>query len=292
MTALEALEARELATYQHRTPQSRALFDRARQVLPGGDTRTGTFHAPYPLFVAPRRGLPPVGRRRPSVPRRPEQLHLARARPRARRGDAGHRRPGRQGHRARHRQRAPGDAGRGVVPAGAVGGARPLLQLGHRGHARRAPGRQGLHRPAEDPEDGRLLSRLARPGGGGRLGAVRRRCRRVCRPAPSARCCVGALQRPRTHGGAHPCPRPRTGGGDRRADDRHRRAAGRSRLPRRPARGDRRVRRAADLRRGHHLPARPRRPAGGARRSVPTSPRSARSSAAACRSAPSAAAPT
>jgi glutamate-1-semialdehyde 2,1-aminomutase len=52
MTALEALEARELATYQHRTPQSRALFDRARQVLPGGDTRTGTFHAPYPLFIA------------------------------------------------------------------------------------------------------------------------------------------------------------------------------------------------------------------------------------------------
>ncbi len=52
MTALEALEARELATYQHRTPQSGALFDRARQVLPGGDTRTGTFHAPYPLFIA------------------------------------------------------------------------------------------------------------------------------------------------------------------------------------------------------------------------------------------------
>jgi glutamate-1-semialdehyde 2,1-aminomutase len=52
MTALEALEARELATYQHRTPQSRALFDRACQVLPGGDTRTGTFHAPYPLFIA------------------------------------------------------------------------------------------------------------------------------------------------------------------------------------------------------------------------------------------------
>lgn len=52
MTALEALEARELTAYQHRTPQSHALFGRARQVMPGGDTRTGTFYLPYPLFVA------------------------------------------------------------------------------------------------------------------------------------------------------------------------------------------------------------------------------------------------
>ena len=52
MHPLEALEARELATYLHRTPQSHALFGRARQVMPGGDTRTGTFYAPYPLFVA------------------------------------------------------------------------------------------------------------------------------------------------------------------------------------------------------------------------------------------------
>ena len=51
MHPLEALEARELATYLHRTPQSHALFDRACQVLPGGDTRTGTFYQPYPLFV-------------------------------------------------------------------------------------------------------------------------------------------------------------------------------------------------------------------------------------------------
>jgi glutamate-1-semialdehyde 2,1-aminomutase len=52
MTSLEALEAKERAAFQHRTPQSRALFDRARQVMPGGDTRTGTFHTPYPLFIA------------------------------------------------------------------------------------------------------------------------------------------------------------------------------------------------------------------------------------------------
>ncbi len=42
----------ELATYLARTPASRALHDRAREVLPGGDTRTGTFHAPYPLYVS------------------------------------------------------------------------------------------------------------------------------------------------------------------------------------------------------------------------------------------------
>jgi glutamate-1-semialdehyde 2,1-aminomutase len=52
MTALDALEARELEAYQTRTPQSRAWFDRARRVRPGGDTRTGTFHLPYPLFIA------------------------------------------------------------------------------------------------------------------------------------------------------------------------------------------------------------------------------------------------
>ena len=37
--------------YRQRTPQSAALFDRARQVLPGGDTRTSAYFAPYPLAI-------------------------------------------------------------------------------------------------------------------------------------------------------------------------------------------------------------------------------------------------
>jgi glutamate-1-semialdehyde 2,1-aminomutase len=44
--------AAETERYVSRTPQSRALFERGRAVMPGGDTRTGTFHAPYPLFIA------------------------------------------------------------------------------------------------------------------------------------------------------------------------------------------------------------------------------------------------
>jgi glutamate-1-semialdehyde 2,1-aminomutase len=41
-----------LAIYQARTPRSRELHERARSALPGGDTRTGTFFAPHPVFIA------------------------------------------------------------------------------------------------------------------------------------------------------------------------------------------------------------------------------------------------
>lgn len=44
--------AAEAATYVARTPRSAALFARAQAALPGGDTRTGTFHAPYPPFIS------------------------------------------------------------------------------------------------------------------------------------------------------------------------------------------------------------------------------------------------
>ncbi len=52
MDDLVALERGELDAFLARTPASRALHARARDVLPGGDTRTGTFHAPYPLYVS------------------------------------------------------------------------------------------------------------------------------------------------------------------------------------------------------------------------------------------------
>ncbi|MBI4672719.1 MAG: aspartate aminotransferase family protein [Chloroflexi bacterium] len=37
--------------YLERTPRSQALTTRARRVMPGGDTRTGTFYAPYPAYM-------------------------------------------------------------------------------------------------------------------------------------------------------------------------------------------------------------------------------------------------
>ncbi|MFC4248750.1 aspartate aminotransferase family protein [Natribaculum luteum] len=37
--------------YERRTPRSRALADRARAVMPGGDTRSVTYHRPYPSYV-------------------------------------------------------------------------------------------------------------------------------------------------------------------------------------------------------------------------------------------------
>ena len=45
------VEAALLADYRARTTRSAALHEHARQVMPGGDTRTVAFHAPYPLAV-------------------------------------------------------------------------------------------------------------------------------------------------------------------------------------------------------------------------------------------------
>lgn len=42
--------------FRARTPRSAELADAARQVMPGGDTRTVAFHAPYPLTAAEGRG--------------------------------------------------------------------------------------------------------------------------------------------------------------------------------------------------------------------------------------------
>ena len=38
--------------YRTRTPGSAALGERAARVMPGGDTRSVTFHRPYPLAIA------------------------------------------------------------------------------------------------------------------------------------------------------------------------------------------------------------------------------------------------
>jgi glutamate-1-semialdehyde 2,1-aminomutase len=38
-------------SYAARTPRSRALYERACSAMPGGDTRTATFFAPYPTFI-------------------------------------------------------------------------------------------------------------------------------------------------------------------------------------------------------------------------------------------------
>jgi glutamate-1-semialdehyde aminotransferase len=37
--------------YEAHSPKSRALYERARSVLPGGTTRTSVFYAPYPLYI-------------------------------------------------------------------------------------------------------------------------------------------------------------------------------------------------------------------------------------------------
>jgi glutamate-1-semialdehyde 2,1-aminomutase len=50
-TARNEAAAALLRRYRERTPGSRARNEIARQVMPGGDTRTVAFHAPYPITV-------------------------------------------------------------------------------------------------------------------------------------------------------------------------------------------------------------------------------------------------
>ena len=52
MSITDDLDHQFSATYALRTPASRALHERASLVMPGGDTRSGTFYPPYPTFMA------------------------------------------------------------------------------------------------------------------------------------------------------------------------------------------------------------------------------------------------
>lgn len=46
----------EIQIYREQTPRSREIWDRARQAMPGGDTRTSVFWAPYPIYFTRGRG--------------------------------------------------------------------------------------------------------------------------------------------------------------------------------------------------------------------------------------------
>ncbi len=50
------IEADVIADYRASSPRSASLHEAARRVMPGGDTRTVAFHAPYPLAVAEGQG--------------------------------------------------------------------------------------------------------------------------------------------------------------------------------------------------------------------------------------------
>jgi glutamate-1-semialdehyde 2,1-aminomutase len=50
------VEAEVIADYRASSPRSAGLHEAARRVMPGGDTRTVAFHAPYPLVIAEGQG--------------------------------------------------------------------------------------------------------------------------------------------------------------------------------------------------------------------------------------------
>ena len=48
----DEIQRREEKTFSERNPGSKSLYDRARAALPGGNTRTLTYYAPFPLYMA------------------------------------------------------------------------------------------------------------------------------------------------------------------------------------------------------------------------------------------------
>src|SRR3954468_13582570 len=50
------VEADVIADFRASSPRSAALHEAASRVMPGGDTRTVAFHAPYPLVIAEGQG--------------------------------------------------------------------------------------------------------------------------------------------------------------------------------------------------------------------------------------------
>lgn len=53
---MPSLPEQIIGRFQERTPKSQALTERATRVLPGGDTRTGVFYAPYPAYMVAGNG--------------------------------------------------------------------------------------------------------------------------------------------------------------------------------------------------------------------------------------------
>src|SRR4051794_14933921 len=51
-STVSSLETELISEFRERTQKSAEAATRAKKVLPGGDTRTVAFHAPYPLTVA------------------------------------------------------------------------------------------------------------------------------------------------------------------------------------------------------------------------------------------------
>ena len=54
--ARSEVESDVIADYRATSPRSAALHEAARRVMPGGDTRTVAFHAPYPLVITGGQG--------------------------------------------------------------------------------------------------------------------------------------------------------------------------------------------------------------------------------------------
>ena len=147
-------------TYRAATPKSARCAERAEAVMPGGDTRSTTYHRPYPLAIARGEGPFLWDVRRQPLYRPARQLYEPRARqrlPADLRGDRGRIA---QRHGLAGALGGPDRAGRADLRARRVGGARAVLQFGHRGRDARGAGRAQDHR-AQACRDGALrLSRL------------------------------------------------------------------------------------------------------------------------------------
>ena len=128
---IKALLDEEIAAYAARNPRSQAMFARAKQSLPGGNTRTGVHIDPFPLYADRGEGayLYDIdGHRLTDFVNNNTALPLGHAHPRHRHCPTGTNRP-RHGFFAAPRPRSRN--GRSAPHAHARTGENALLLLGH-----------------------------------------------------------------------------------------------------------------------------------------------------------------
>ncbi len=146
------------------TAASRALFERANAVSPGGVQGEGRSATPVPAVHDPGPGLADLGRRRQRVRRLPQLVRGGAARPQRRRGSTRAVVRAMDEHGVSFSAANPLEVELAERLVGMIPSAERVVFscTGHRGDVPRDPARPRLHRPRADPQVRGQLPRLAR----------------------------------------------------------------------------------------------------------------------------------
>ena len=161
-----AVEEQLHARYGERTARSRALYERALGTLPGGDTRTGTFFLPYPIFT--ERGqdcrlFDVDGNEYLDFLNNFTSLVHGHAHPNITAAIAEQAAKGTVYATPVEIPPPPAGPCGGTLATGPVDGAHPLREFGYGSSHERDTRGSSVHRTPEAPQDGRRLSRHLRP---------------------------------------------------------------------------------------------------------------------------------